>query len=92
MKQVKVEWCENWIRKVFEKKLFDRRGGIEVNFFWKLAEKSGLWERGAYETPMSEALEKLVAVDWVVGADGNCKYTVFRAKFNFTPRIARRKK
>ena len=69
MKNIKVEWCENFIKKAFEKK---QCKGIEVNCFWNMAEKSGLWVRGTYGTPMSEALEKLTKVETV--SDDNGKF------------------
>ena len=55
-KEIKVEWCENFIKSVFE------------------AEKSGLWVRGTYGSPMSKALEKLVKVEIL------SDYTVFRLR------------
>lgn len=75
MKEIKIEWCENFIKKTFEKK---QCKGIEVNHFWNLAKKSGLWIRGTYGTPMSKALEKLTSVHIVNGENGEYLYTVFR--------------
>lgn len=77
MKQVKVEWCRNFIKSVFEKIPFEN-GGIEVNCFWRKAERSGLWERGTYGTPMSQALEELTRVEIVNDVYGNYAFTVFR--------------
>lgn len=77
MKTVKVEWCENFIKSAFKKMPFEN-GGIEVNCFWNMAEKSGLWVRGTYGSPMSKALEKLVKVEIVSDDDGNFLYDVFR--------------
>ena len=76
MKVVKVEWCENFIKSVFQKIPFEN-GGIEVNAFWNRAEKSGLWIRGTYGTPMSDALAKLTKVETVSDEAGNYLYTVF---------------
>ena len=67
-KEIKVEWCENFIKSVFEKIPF------EINLFWDKAEKSGLWVRGTYGSPMSKALEKLVKVEIL------SDYTVFRLR------------
>ena len=80
MKQVKVEWCENFIKAAFTKHhLFPGpNAGIEMNYFWDRAEKSGLWERGTCGTPMSKALEKLVTVESVLDDDGNYCYTRFK--------------
>lgn len=82
MKQVKVEWCENFIRARFTKHhAFPGPGaGIEVNYFWKMAEASGLWERGSYGSPMSEALAKLTKVETIHDDQGNFLYHVFRLK------------
>lgn len=48
MKEIKVEWCKNFIKTQFTKHqpVLGPNIGIEVNFFWKKAEASGLWERG----------------------------------------------
>ena len=76
MKEIKVEWCENWIKATFAK-LPVKNGGIEVGLFWRLAEKAGLWVRGTYGSPMSEALGKLTKVE-TVSHDGVFCYNVFR--------------
>lgn len=75
MKKIKVEWCENFIKSVFDKR---RCGGIYTELFWELAEKSGLWERGTYGSPMSVALSNLTEVKTVTDDDGNYLYTVYR--------------
>ncbi len=72
-KEIKVEWCENFIKSVFEKIPFEN-GGIEINLFWDKAEKSGLWVRGTYGSPMSKALKKLVKVEIL------SDYIVFRLR------------
>lgn len=74
MKNIKIEWCMNFIKKTFEKK---QCRGIEVNCFWEMAEKSGLWERGTYGTPMSEALELLTRIETVLNENGEYIYSVF---------------
>ena len=80
MKQVKVEWCENFIRAQFTKHhaFPGPNAGIEINCFWKMAEKSGLWERGTYGSPMIEALVNLTVVDSVHDDEGNVLFNVFR--------------
>ncbi len=75
MKNIKIEWCENFIKKTFEKK---QCKGIEVGYFWDMAERSGLWERGTYGTPMSKALEELTKVEIISDENGNYLYSVFR--------------
>lgn len=79
MKKVRVEWCENFVKSVFKKIPFEN-GGIETECFWNLAERSGLWERGTYGTPMSAALEKLTNVEIVSDDSGAYLYSVFRLK------------
>ena len=71
MKDVKVEWCENFIKARFTKHHPFPGGGIEVHCFWKMAEASGLYERGTYGSPMSEFED-------VRDEDGNICYTVFK--------------
>jgi len=82
MKQVKVEWCENFIRAAFGTKhhLFAGKpsAGIEVNCFWKKAQAAGLWELGIYGGPMSQALEKLTVVESIHNEEGDFLYNVFR--------------
>ena len=77
MKEIKVEWCKNWIKAQFARHPFPG-GGFEVGCFWDMAEKAGLWVRGTYGSPMSEALSELTTVESVNDADGNYAYTVFR--------------
>lgn len=78
-KEIKTEWCENFIKSAFEKIPFEN-GGIMTEAFWNMAEKSGLWVRGTYGTPMSKALEKLTRVEIVSDDNGNYLYSVFRLK------------
>ena len=68
-KEVKVEWCRNFIKSAFEKIPFEN-GGIEVNCFWDLAEKSGLCGRVTFGTRMSIALEELTTVEIVSDKNG----------------------
>lgn len=79
MKNIKVEWCENFIKVIFRKHVPDG-GGIYIGCFWDMAEKSGLWERGTYGTPMSEALEKLTTVGTAKDINGNFAYHFFKLK------------
>lgn len=79
MKEIKVEWCENFIKSFFRKMIYEN-GGIETNCFWDEAEKSGLWERGTYGTPMSDAIEKLAKVETVLNEEGNYLFSVFKLK------------
>lgn len=77
MKNIKVEWCKNWITHTFQKLPFEN-GGIECNCFWSLAEKAGLWIRGTYGSPMSTALEESTKVETIQDENGNFLYNVFK--------------
>ena len=87
-KEIKVEWCENFIKARFTKHhaFPGPNAGIEVNCFWKMAEASGLWERGTYGTPMSKALGNLTTVEIVCDDDGNRLLDVFKLKPGVTGR------
>lgn len=76
-KTIKVEWCENWIKSKF-KKLPSFATGFETHHFFDMAEAAGLWVRGTYGSPMSEAIEKLTEVEFVSDENGNFMYNVFR--------------
>ena len=78
MKEIKVEWCENFIIAAFTKHHAFPGGGIEVGCFWKMAEAAGLWVRGTYGSPMSKALEKLTKVETVHDNEGNPMFSVFK--------------
>lgn len=79
-KEIKVEWCKNFIKARFTKHhaFPGKNAGIEVGCFWKMAEASGLWKRGTYGTPMSKALEELTKVESILDENGNYLYSVFR--------------
>lgn len=76
-KQIKIEWCENFIKAVFRKKV-PEGDGIYTGCFWDMAERSGLWVRGTYGTPMSEALGKLNKVETVHDDEGKFLYHIFK--------------
>ena len=79
MREIKVEWCENFIKAAFRKHV-PEGGGIQTECFWNMAEKSGLWERRTYDTPMSKALENLTTVEAVKDIHGNFAYHIFKLK------------
>lgn len=79
MKKINVEWCENFIKKTFAK-LPEFATSIEVCCFWNMAEKSGLWTRGTYNTPMTQALENLTSIKAVYGEDHKVLYYAFELK------------
>lgn len=79
MREIKVEWCKNWIKHTFEKRV-PKGGGIEINCFWRMAEAAGLWERGTYGSPMSVALLDVCIVDSVSNDEGEYQFSVFRLR------------
>lgn len=81
-REIKVEWCENFIKARFTKHhaFPGSNAGIEVNCFWKMAEQSYLWERGTYGTPMSKALGNLTTVETIRDDDGKRLFDVFKLK------------
>ena len=77
MRNIKIEWCENFIKASFAK-LPRFAKGIETNCFFKMAEESGLYIAGTYGSPMSNALQKLTEVKTVKDSDGNYLYSAFQ--------------
>lgn len=77
MKEIKNEWCENFIRKTFEQRKITK--AIECSYFFKLAERAHLYEKETYGSPMSQALEKLTYVKTIT-IDGAFAYNVFVLK------------
>lgn len=76
--ETRTKWCENFIKAAFKK-----CGGCKAIYtgcFWDLAEESGLWVRGTYGTPMSEALSRLTTVEAVQDKDGNFLFHTFKLK------------
>lgn len=73
MKEIKVEWCENWIKKTFAK-LPEGITGVEVNFLFEMAECSGLYVKNTYGGPMSKALINLTSSHY------NGSYNFFKLK------------
>lgn len=80
-KQVKVEWCENFIRAAFGKHhpfAGQPDAGIEVTLFWKKAQAAGLWAPGVFNGPMTKALQNLTTVESIHDQNGDFIYNVFR--------------
>lgn len=84
MKNIKVEWCENFIRAAFTKHMPPqlKNPGIEVDYFWTLAERAGLWVRGTYSSPMSIALDNLCDVADIHNEEGTYLFSAFVLKAN----------
>lgn len=75
-KQIKVEWCKNWIKSRF-KKLPEGITGIERSGFFKDAENAGLYVPGTYGSPMSEAIMELLDAKIKRGKNGEFCYYYF---------------
>ena len=84
MKNIKVEWCENFIRAAFTKHMPPqlKNPGIEVDYCWTLAERAGLWVRGTYGSPMSIALDNLCDEENIHNEDGTYLFSAFVLKTN----------
>ena len=84
MKNIKVEWCENFIRAAFTKHMPPqlKSPGIEADYFWTLAERAGLWVRGTYGSPMSIALDNLCDEENIHNEDGTYLFSAFVLKTN----------
>lgn len=78
-KNIKVEWCENFIKSRF-KKIIGFGKGIETNCFFKMATEAGLYTPGTYGSPMSQALENLTEVKLIQDDKGNYLYYAFYLK------------
>jgi len=78
-KNIKVEWCENFIKAQF-KKLPGFAKGIERNCFFKMATEAGLYTPGTYGSPMSQALGNLTEVKMIQDDKGNYLYSAFYLK------------
>ncbi len=77
MKEIKVEWCKNFIIKTFSK--YPIGTGIERNLFFKNAEVAGLYINDTYGSPMSKALTDLTKVDTILN-NGEFSYNAIRLK------------
>lgn len=59
-KQIKIEWCENFIKAYFEK--IDGRG-VLTSLLFDAAAKAGLYIPGTYGSTFSQALENVTEVN-----------------------------
>lgn len=74
MKNIKVEWCENFIRAYFKK--YNCKG-VYTKLMFEEAEKAGLYVKGTYGSPFSEALSRITKVVDNYDVDGNYAYASF---------------
>jgi hypothetical protein len=74
MKEIKLDLCKIFIKKVFEKM---KCKGIETNCFFKMASEVGLYEQNTYGSEMGKALEELCSVKSTQNDDGTFAYNVF---------------
>lgn len=74
MKNIKVEWCENFIRAYFKK---HNCKGVYTKLMFEEAEKAGLYVKGTYGSPFSEALSRVTKVVDNYDINGNYAYSSF---------------
>jgi hypothetical protein len=74
MKNIKVEWCENFIRAYFKK---HNCKGVYTKLMFDEAEKAGLYVKGTYGSPFSEALSRITKVVDNYDINGNYAYSSF---------------
>ena len=77
MKEIKIEWCENFIRNYFAKY---KCKGVLTDLMFNEAEKAGLYVKGTYGSPFSQALENLTKVETAHDVNGNFAYNYFTLK------------
>ena len=77
MKEIKVEWCENFIRAFFKK---HNCKGVYTKLMFEVAERAGLYTKDTYGSSFSKALEALTDVESVRDVNGEYLFTVFRLK------------
>ena len=77
MKNIKVEWCENFIRAKFQDK---NCHGIYTNLMFEMAERAGLYIKGTYGSAFSQALENITNVEIAKDINGNFAYSYFTLK------------
>ncbi len=77
VKEIKIEWCENFIRAQFKKHSCK---GIEANLMFDMAAKAGLYVKGTYGSSFSQALANTVDCEAVPDVNGNFAYHCFRLK------------
>lgn len=77
MKEIKVEWCENFIKEQFKK---HNCKGIYTNLMFDMAEKAGLYIKGVYGSAFSQALENVTNVKNEYDINGNYIYSTFVLK------------
>lgn len=73
----KIEACENFIKKQFEKKSCR---GIYTNLMFDMAARAGLYIKGVYGSAFSEALGNVTNVEDVTDINGNYSFSVFVLK------------
>lgn len=77
IKEIKVEWCRNFIKAFFEKHVSEG-GGAYTKCLLDAAERAGLYKRGTCVMPMNKALAEFTKIEIVTDEKGNCLYAVFK--------------
>lgn len=83
-KQIKIEWCENFIKAFFRK---HECGGVYTKLLFDEAAKRGLYVPETYGSPFSQALENVCEVYTINDKEtGDFIYAAFRLKAGAEPR------
>lgn len=76
MKEIKVEWCEDFIRAFFKK---HNCKSVYTKVMFDAAERAGLYTKGTYGSSFSKAVQSVTDVE-CVRCNGEFAYHVFRLK------------
>ena len=79
MKDIKIEWCENFIRAKF-KEIEGHGTGIYCGLMFDMAERAGLYIKGTYGSSFSQALENITNVETARNDSGAFLYHYFTLK------------
>lgn len=76
MKEIKVEWCVNFIKAFYKK---HNCTGVYTKVLFEEAQKAGLYTKGTYGSSFSKALHIVTDVE-CVSCNGEFAYHIFRLK------------
>ena len=76
-KQIKIEWCENFIRSYFKKY---KCRGVYTELLFNEAAKAGLYIPGTYGSSFSLALMNTTNVETIHDDEGKFLYNIFTLK------------
>ena len=78
LNEKKITWCENWLKKTYEKHPFPG-GGIERNLLFEMAAKAGLYTPNTYGSEFSTAIGNVgLKVETICDENGDFLYHSFK--------------